>query len=72
MKKKYITSAFIIFLCLLLSTLVIPPVFQVFNRVSPWIFCIPFSVFWIFLICILMSLTLIIWYIVENKRGDLD
>lgn len=72
MKKKYITSAFIIFLCLLLSTLVIPPVFQVFNRVSPWIFGIPFSVFWIFLICILMSLTLIIWYIVENKRGDLD
>lgn len=72
MKKETVTFIFIIILCMLLSTIAFPPFFKIFNRISPWILGIPFSAFWIFLVCILMSLTLIVWFIIENKRGDLD
>ncbi|KXH83793.1 hypothetical protein AU377_03235 [Sporosarcina sp. HYO08] len=72
MSRGKVTLIFFIFCWSVLSTLVVPPIFQYFNRIEPRVFGIPFLAYWILLVCIILSLTLIVWYIVEDKRGELD
>lgn len=65
----------LIFVCLswlLFGTLVIPPIFKLFNRIYPLVFGLPFVQFWILCVIVLVSGLLIAWYKIEEKRGELD
>lgn len=70
MKSKTVTLLFYLFCWLMLGTLVIPPVFRIFNRIDPWVLGLPFVQFWVLLVILVISLTLIVWYKTEEKRGD--
>lgn len=72
MKRSTITLIFLSFNCLIFSTLVFPPFFAFFNRIEPWVFGLPFVQFWIIVVVILVSLSLIVWYKVEEIRGELE
>ncbi|RJS59354.1 hypothetical protein CJ483_04105 [Bacillus sp. PK3_68] len=72
MSRGKVTLCFFVFNWIVLSTLVVPPIFKYFNRIEPWIFGLPFLQFWIICVCFLISISLIVWYIVEDKRGELD
>lgn len=72
MSRGKVTLCFFVFNWLFLSTLVVPPIFKYFNTLEPWVFGLPFVQFWIICVCMIVSISLIVWYIVEDKRGELD
>jgi hypothetical protein len=49
---------------------VMPPFFQFVNRAEPFVFGLPFLLFWILFVSVLMSLGLIALYWVERARGE--
>lgn len=72
MKRSTVTLIFLGINCLIFSTLVFPPFFAFFNRIEPWVLGLPFIQFWIIVAVILVSSSLIIWYKIEEKRGELE
>lgn len=59
--KKYIMRKRILFgiVAFLILTLIFPPLFGEFNRVEPWILGMPFLVFWVFVINVVIAVILI-------------
>lgn len=72
LKRTTVTLLFLVFNCVVFSTLVFPPFFKYFNRIDPWVLGLPFSQFWIIVVVILVSSSLIVWYLVESIRGELE
>lgn len=72
MKRSTISLFFIIFNVLVFSTLVFPPFFKYFNRIEPWVIGLPFIQFWIIMVVVLVSASLMIWYLIQHKRGELE
>lgn len=58
----------IYFLVLFLS--VMPPFFQFVNRVDPIVLGLPFLLFWILFVGVMMSVGLSALYYVETVRGE--
>ncbi|KQL43993.1 DUF3311 domain-containing protein [Brevibacillus choshinensis] len=71
MSRGAVTITFFIICWLLLSTLVVPPIFRLFNRIEPWVLGMPFVQFWMLFVILVISILLIVWYKVEEKRGEL-
>lgn len=67
-----VTFSFLILISLLFSTLLFPPIFNKINKVEPWILGLPFVQFWIILVVVLVSVCLIVWYVTEDRRGELE
>lgn len=55
--RKRILIGIVAFLVL---TLVFPPLFSVFNRIEPWVMGVPFLVFWVFVINVVIAVILIL------------
>lgn len=72
MSRNKVTLLFFIIAWLFLGTLVFPPIFKLINRIEPWIFGLPFVQFWLVFVIIAIAILLIIWYKVEEKRGELE
>lgn len=72
MSRGIVTFFFLMLNIMFFSTLVFPPFFKYINRIEPLVLGLPFVQFWILLVIFLVSVSLIIWYIVEDKRGDLE
>lgn len=68
MRSIYISFA-IYFLALFAT--VMPPLFGYVNRVEPFYFGLPFFLFWILFVSIMMSLGLMGLYWIEKVRGEL-
>lgn len=67
-----VTLCFLILISLLFSTLLFPPIFNKINKIEPWILGLPFVQFWVILVVVLVSVSLIVWYVIEDKRGELE
>lgn len=72
MKRLNHNVVFVIIQGGFLSLMVLPPFFKWANRVEPWIFGLPFVTFWIILLCLCMCFTMIAWYYVDAKKGNID
>lgn len=72
MTRGKVTLCFVVIISILFSTLLFPPIFNKINKVEPFILGFPFFQFCILLIVVLVSVSLIIWYLIENKRGELE
>jgi hypothetical protein len=70
MDKK--TLGFTLYFVLLTLLATLPQVFDWSNRISPWILGMPFSIFWQLLIAVSFSVGLIVWYVADDRSGDLD
>ena len=55
--RKRILIGIVAFLVL---TLVFPPLFSSFNRIEPWVMGVPFLVFWVFVINVVIAVILIL------------
>lgn len=71
MSRGAVTLTFFIICWLFMSTLVVPPIFRLFNRIEPWVMGMPFVQFWVLFVILAISIVLIVWYKVEEKRGEL-
>lgn len=49
-----------------------PGIFDWSNRVEPFVIGMPFSYFWQILMNCFIFATLITWFLVDSKYGDLD
>ncbi|ALS22571.1 hypothetical protein [Paenibacillus naphthalenovorans] len=56
----------------LISLSCFPVLFDWSNRIQPWVFNIPFSMFWQLMLISGMCLLLLIWCIADAWSGDLD
>ena len=66
---KTIQKALILFACIMLGTLVFPPVFGGFvNRVEPWVCGMPFLIFWLVVVNISVASALILLWFVDRKQ----
>lgn len=72
MSRGKVTLCFFIFCWLVLSTILVPPIFKFFNRIEPWVMGLPFVQFWILTVIVLLSITFVVWYWIERKRGELE
>lgn len=72
MKRINHNVFFVITLLAILSLMIAPPIFKHVNRIEPFVFGLPFVTFWIVIMCLSMSFTLIAWYIVDLLKGELD
>lgn len=55
---------------LVLFASVMPPFFRFVNRAEPTVLGLPFLLFWILFVGVMMSLGLIALYLVEVRRGE--
>ena len=67
MKKKDKINLYFFLFSLFILGLLIFPVYNVGNRVDPFIFGIPFSLFWI-IACILMQFVGILFFLFIDKE----
>ena len=60
--QKYVIRKRILIgiVALLVLTLVFPPLFSLFNRIEPWVMGVPFLVFWVFVINVVIAVILIL------------
>lgn len=72
MKRGTVTLIFFCSIWAILSSIIFPPFFEFFNRIDPWIMGLPFVQFWILFVVLAVSTMLMIWYKVEEKRGELE
>ncbi|MFD1707489.1 hypothetical protein ACFSCZ_12215 [Siminovitchia sediminis] len=63
---------FVLILAAMVSLIVHPTPFGWANRIDPWVLGIPFVMFWVILICTLMCGVMILWYLVDLKKGNID
>ncbi|MDO5718986.1 MAG: hypothetical protein Q4P34_08375 [Tissierellia bacterium] len=70
---KKIRTLLIIVAIAMVCTLIIPPVFnKFFNKIEPWIFGLPFLIFWIITINIVIALILLALWIIDNKLEEVN
>ena len=69
--KKTIRAVFLAYFIFLFAWLVVPPMFDVINKADPWVLGMPFVLFMITLISILVCLGLVVLFEIERIRGDL-
>lgn len=71
--KKYIVRKRILYtiVAFLILTLVFPPLFSEFNRIEPWIMGMPFLVFWVFVINVVIALILILLWRTDKAIHDI-
>jgi hypothetical protein len=69
-ERRTIVASFTLYFLALFAT-VMPPLFQFFNRMEPFVFGLSFVLFWILLVGLLISLGLAVLYRVEAIRGEL-
>ena len=67
MKKKDKINLYFFLFSIFILTLLIFPVYNVGNRVDPFIFGIPFSLFWI-VVCILIQFIGIVFFLFIDKE----
>ena len=69
MKKKDKINFYFFLFSIFILALLIFPIYNVGNRVDPFIFGIPFSLFWI-IACILMQFIGILVFLFIDKEGS--
>ncbi|MCM3568110.1 hypothetical protein [Neobacillus mesonae] len=69
-RKKNI--GFFIYYTLVIIFMTFPGVFDLANKIDPWVLGLPFSAFYLFLCVSLLFLGLIFQYRIEDKLGELD
>ena len=67
MKRKDKINLYFFLFSLFILTLLIFPIYGIGNRVDPFIFGIPFSLFWI-IACILMQFVGILFFLFIDKE----
>ena len=67
MKRKDKINLYFFLFSLFILTLLIFPIYDIGNRVDPFIFGIPFSLFWI-IACILIQFTGILFFLFIDKE----
>ena len=67
MKRKDKINLYFFLFSLFILTLLIFPIYGIGNRVEPFIFGIPFSLFWI-IACILIQFTGILFFLFIDKE----
>ncbi len=67
MKRKDKINLYFFLFSLFILTLLIFPIYGIGNRVEPFIFGIPFSLFWI-IACILMQFVGILFFLFIDKE----
>lgn len=69
MKKLHILRTILISICFaLMLTLVIPPLFDAFfNKLDPWIMGMPFLVFYVLVVNIVIAIILTLLWNVDKK-----
>ena len=67
MKKKDKINLYFFLFSIFILALLIFPVYNVGNRVDPFIFGIPFSLFWI-VVCILIQFIGIVFFLFIDKE----
>lgn len=69
-KKKNIF--FLVYYSVLIILMTFPGLFEIANRIEPWILGLPFIVFYLFMCVGLLCAGLLCQYLVEDKIGELD
>jgi hypothetical protein len=67
-RRTIVGTASIYFAVLFIS--VLPPFFDIVNRAEPYIFNLPFILFWMIFVSVMMSIGLAALYWIENIRGE--
>ncbi len=67
-RRTVVGAATLYFVALFLS--VFPPFFDVVNRAEPYIFDLPFVLFWLLFVSVMMAIGLAVLYWVESTRGE--
>ena len=67
MKRKDKINLYFFLFSIFILVLLIFPVYNIGNRVDPFIFGIPFSLFWI-IACILIQFTGILFFLFIDKK----
>lgn len=70
LNRQTVVVAFGIYFVALFAT-VMPPLFRFFNQTEPFVFGLPFVLFWVLLVSVLIALGLAALYWVESIRGEL-
>ncbi|MFD1707849.1 hypothetical protein ACFSCZ_14075 [Siminovitchia sediminis] len=65
-------TLFVILFIVLYSFLSLPGLFDLANRIEPWVLGVPFVMFWTLFLSFLICCLMISWYIVDAKNGDFD
>jgi hypothetical protein len=68
--RRTVRTLFALYFLVLFAT-IMPPAFQVINRAEPFVMGLPFLLFWILFVSVMMSLGLIALYWVEIERGEI-
>lgn len=50
----------------------LPGFFDWSNKIEPWVFNLPFSMFWLISTNVCIIIILFLWYFVDNATGVLD
>lgn len=71
--QKYVIRKRILIgiVALLVLTLVFPPLFSLFNRIEPWVMGVPFLVFWVFVINVVIAVILILLWKTDKAIHEL-
>ena len=69
MKRKDKINLYFFLFSIFILVLLIFPVYNIGNRVDPFIFGIPFSLFWI-IACILIQFTGILFFLFIDKKDS--
>ena len=69
-KRKNII--FLIYYSLITICMTFPGLFDLANKIEPWILGLPFAIFYLFLCIALLCTGLCIQFFIESKLGELD
>jgi hypothetical protein len=70
--KKRKNILFLSYYSLITICMTFPGLFDLANRIDPWIFGLPFAVFYLFVCIGLLCGGLLVQYYVEDRLGELD
>ncbi|RLL43940.1 hypothetical protein D8M04_13645 [Oceanobacillus piezotolerans] len=63
---------FLIYYSLITICMTFPGIFDLANKINPWVFGLPFVIFYLFLCIALLCAGLCIQFFIESKLGELD
>lgn len=66
------TTGFVLALTVQVALATLPAPFAWSNRVEPEVLGLPFAMFWQFLLAVTINATLIAWYLLDARSGDLE
>ena len=70
--KKRKNVLFITYYAFVMILIAFPGPFDWANRIEPWVIGLPFSIFYIISVILLLAVGMIIQYFVEDWLGELD